>query len=156
MLKPCAVVELIWQDESGSTSATTFFAPSSLTVDAIDAKASAVASILASMTGCVLVRQRIKYINTPVYLPVASGGAPITRTGIFFFSVTPPDPDGIITVPAVRDGIISTVPPTAGYAIDLSHSDVIAFASAVVDSGITSIFGDAFTAIVTAYLQSRV
>lgn len=156
MLKPTAVVELIWQDETGSTSSSTINCLSSATYAEIDASASALASIVASMTGCVLVRQRIKYTSVPDSPPVASGSAPITRTGVFYFSVDPPSPDGLLIVHSIREGVITDVEPFAGVGIDRDNSDVVAFRDAVLTAGCTNPFGDAFTALVAAYLQSRV
>ena len=156
MLRPTAVVELIWQDETGSTSATTVFAPSSLTVEQIDAKATALASIVASMTGCVLIKQRIKFIDATVPKPVPASSTPIIRTGAFFFSTNFAAPDGVILVPAIKDAILSDVEPLAGYGIDSDNIDVIAFENIVVAGGITNPFGDAFTALIAAYLQSRI
>jgi len=156
MLRPSAVVELVWQDETGSTAVTQLSASSSLTVAEIDADATALASILVPLTGATLIKQRIRYVWKPDS-PVAAGDStPIKRTGIFFFSADPPSPDGLISVPAVKDSVLSTIEPFAGYAIDRDNADVIAFAAAVVDNGITNPFGDPFTALVAAYLQSRV
>lgn len=156
MLKPCAVVELIWQDDSGSTSATTFYAPSSATVIEIDASATALASILVPITGCVLVKQRISYKWVPETPSIASGGAPIRYTGVFYFNTSPSTPDGLIMVHSIKDEVISDVEPFAGVSIDRDNSTVIGFVDAILAGAVTNPFGDAFTALVAAYLQSRV
>jgi len=156
VLKPTAVVELVWQDASGSVAAQTLFAPSSLTVSEIDAMASALASISAPLTGCVLLKQRIKYVVVPDEPNVTSGGAPIVHTGAFFFETTEPLPDGIILVHSVKDSIFQSSGPGAGYIVDSTNSDVIAFIDAVLSANCTNPFGDALTSFFSAYLQSRV
>ena len=156
MLKPSAVVELVWQDETGSTAVTALSIPSSLTVDEIDADASALASILVPLPGCVLIKQRIKYINVPETPVTASGSTPIARTGMFFFATDGISSDGLISIPAVKDSIIMTTGPGEGILIDETNADVIAFTDTVVDNGISNPFGDDFTSFVIAYLQSRV
>ena len=156
MLKPSAVVELVMQDETGSTAAVTLHAPSSATYAEIDASATALASILLPLTGAVLVRQRIKYVAVPDSPVSADNDTAIVRTGLFFFSTGTTTSDTGIMVPAVKDAIISTTEPTAGVGIDLTNSDVIAFEDAVIASGVTNPFGDAIEALFVAYLQSRV
>ena len=156
MLKPVAVVELVWQDETGSTAVTMLHAPSSATYADIDASASALASILASLTGCVLIKQRIKYKSVPDTPVAADEGTAIVRTGLFFFSTGTSTPDTGIVVPSINDGIILETGPTSGYGIDLSNSDVIAFENAVIVANVTNPFGDAVEALFAAYIQSRV
>lgn len=156
MLKPAANVELVWQDETGSTAVTMLHVPSSATVDDIDASATALASILLPLTGCVLIKQRIKYINQTVPRTEPADSTPITRSGVFYFSVDPPSPDGLINVPSIKESVISDVEPFAGVGIDRDNSDVIAFVDAVLAADVTNAFGDAFTALVAAYRQSRV
>lgn len=156
MLKPAANVELVWQDETGSTAVTMLHAPSSATVDDIDASATALASILLPLTGCVLIKQRIKYINQTVPRTEPADSTPIVRSGVFYFSVDPPSSDGLINVPSIKESVISDVEPFAGVGIDRDNADVIAFVNAVLAGDVTNAFGDAFTALVAAYRQSRV
>lgn len=156
MLKPSAVVELVWQDESGSTSATTLFAPSSSTVEDIDAGITVLASFLAPLTGCVLVKQRIKYVSAPFDPVLLTGGSPITKTGLFFFSTGPSTPDASIGIPGIKDSLLITDGPLAGVGIDLTNSDVLSFAASVVDNGFSNPFGDVFVSLFAAYVQSRV
>jgi len=155
VLKPSAKVELVWQDATGSTSATTLWVPSSSTVAEIDADATALASILASLTDAVLVRQRITYISVEETPASASGAAPITRTGSFFFNTPDDGPIADIFVKAIKDDIIETSGVRSGYGIDVTNSDVIAFINAVVDNGVCNVFGDDIHAFIDAYLQSR-
>ena len=156
MLKPVATVELVMQDDSGSTSAVTLFAPSSATIADIDASITVVASILASLSGAVLITTRIRYKWVPDSPVPAGGSTPITRTGIFFFSTGSSTPDALISIPAIKDSVIETSGPGAGVRIDLSNADVTAFASAVVDNGFSNPFADVFELLFAAYLQSRV
>ena len=156
MLKPTAAVELVWQDETGSTSATTVWASSSSTYDEIDASATALASILASLTGAVLVKQRIKYISVPDEPVIASGGASIKDTGSFFFSVGEDQAIALIVVHAIKDSIILDTGTGAGIVIDDSNIDVIAFIDAVIGSVVANPFGGDVNGFITAYKQSRI
>ena len=156
MLQVTAIVELVWQDASGTQAVTQLRAPSSWTVSDIDAFATAAASIIAPLTDCVLVGQRIKYKSAlePVTLPI--GGNPIVKVAAFFFSTGSGLPDALITVPSVKDSILVADGPTAGYAVELTNSDVEAFTDAVIANGISNPFADDVTVIAAAYLQSRV
>lgn len=156
MLVPVAAVELVWQDETGSTSVTTLFAPSSATLADIDAAAMAVASIFAPLTGCVLMKTRIKYKSVPSSPVVAGGSTPITRTGMFFFTTGGDNPDSLVSVPSLKDSVILTTEPFAGIGIDLSNSDVLSFRDAVLSLPFSNPFGDEFVTLIAAYLQSRV
>jgi hypothetical protein len=129
---------------------------SSSTVEDIDAAATALASIVLPLTGAVLIKQRIKFKNETVPRTDPADSTPIVRSGVFYFSVDPPSPDGLITVPSIKESVISDVEPFAGVGIDRDNSDIIAFADAVLAAGVTNVFGDAFTALVAAYRQSRV
>jgi len=155
VLKPSAVVELVWQDASGSTSAVTMHAPSSATVDDIDASASALASIIVPLTGATLIRQRIRYISVPDEPVSASGGASILRTGVFFFDTDDDAPLAVSLVKAIKDSLIVDNGFGDGVLIDTEDSDVIAFVNAVIDGGYTNVFGDDIVGLATAYLQSR-
>jgi len=156
VLRPNAVVELVWQDETGSTASTMLNVTSSSTVEDIDAAATALASIVLPLTGAVLIKQRIKFKNETVPRTDPADSTPIVRSGVFYFSVDPPSPDGLITVPSIKESVISDVEPFAGVGIDRDNSDIIAFVDAVLAAGVTNVFGDAFTALVAAYRQSRV
>ena len=156
MLQVTAVVELVWQDASGSTAVTQLRYPSSLTHADIASDATAFGAILASLTGAVLITLRIKYRSEP-YLPVLlTGGSPITRTGIFFFSTGESTPDALVSVPAIKDSVVLSSGPGAGVQIDLSNSDVVAFGDAVVTNGMSNPFADVFVSLFAAYIQSRV
>lgn len=156
MLRPNAVVELVWRDETGSRAVTQLNAQSSATYAEIDASATALASILASLTDAVLVEQRVRYKSAFETTSLAGGDTPITRTGIFFFSTGSSTPDSLISVPSIKDSILVTDGPMEGVGIDLSNADVIAFGDAVVSNGFSNPFGDVFDSLFAAYLQSRV
>jgi hypothetical protein len=85
-----------------------------------------------------------------------SDGNAITKVGVFFFSTGTDMPDALIMVPAVKDSILVYDGPTAGYAIELTNSDVEAFTDAVVANGISNPFADDVSAVVAAYIQSRI
>ena len=156
MLKPCAVIELVWQDRSGSTAITSISAPSSSSVEDIDASASALASILMPLTGCTLIKQRIVYKWVPDEPVVASGGTSIRDTGSFFFSTGEDTAIALIVVRAIKDEFIIETGPGAGIVIDETISDVAAFIDTVIDGIIANVFGDSVEAFITAYKQSRV
>lgn len=156
MLNPNADVELVWQDETGSTAVTLLHAPSSLTVAEIDADATALASILASLTGAVLVKQRIKYRNRPETRPVPASDTPIHEQAVFIFTTTDDDPKAIVQVPSIKESIMLTTGFGAGYIVDLMLTDVIAFIDAAISLPVCSPFSDGATAIESAYRQSRV
>ena len=145
----------MYTDASGSNGALVVKVPSTRTVAAADVNASALASVVASLTSCNLLRQRITY--TVVQSPplTAAAGSSLKRQGAFFFSVDPPSPDGIVLIPGINDAILQTVGPCAGYCIDRSNADVITFAASLIDNGVCNPFGDAYTALIGGYLQSR-
>jgi len=156
MLKPSAVVELIWQDATGSTGVTQLNAPSTLDREVIAADAAALAAIVVPLTNCSLIGIRVRYKTEPALPVLLTGGSPITKTGIFFFSTGPSTPDALVSVPALKDSVVLSSGPTAGVGIDLSNTDVMTFASAVVSGGMSNPFADVFTALFAAYIQSRV
>lgn len=156
MLKPCAIVELVWQDETGSTAATTLYLPSSLTVSEIDVASLGVASILASLTGCVLIKQRIKYINVEETRTLATDGSPIVKSGLLYFSTPDNAPLGFATIHAFKDAYIVADGLGEGVLIDTEDSTVIALINAIHDLGACTPFGDTFGDVIAAYIQSRV
>lgn len=151
-----AIVELVWQDISGSTSATVVHLPPSTTYAAADAAATALASVVASMTDCVLVRQRIKYTVVRDPSAAAAIGSSIKRRACFFWTVSDDGPLALIEIPSPKESIFLSSGPTAGYAVDLSNTDVAAFIAEIIGDSASNIFGNDITAIETAYLQSRV
>lgn len=154
MLVVTAVLELVYLDASGSTGAATLHVSSVETVSSIDAQASALASIIASVTDCVIVRQRIKYKVLQVEPPPAAIGSSVKRVGGFYLSTSSTTPDAVILIPGISDAILETSGVRAGYGIDVSNSDVIAFVSELLAMGATNPFADAITALDDAYLES--
>lgn len=143
-------------DETGSTAAVNLHCEPGSTVEEIDAAATALASIVLSITGCVLVRQRIIYrlvIDVPT--PAAIGSS-IKRCGVFFWLCGDEGEPAVTSLPGIVSDVLVTEGASAGIEIDLSNADVSAFIAEMLFQGTTNPFGDAITAIVTAYRQSRV
>lgn len=156
MLKPTATVELVMRDETGSTSALTLFAPVSKTVEEIDAAASAVASILASISGAVLVAQRIKYRNAEETRLIPAGSTPLHERAAFIFETGDFTAYGLITVPSIKDSIMLTDGFGAGYIVDTSLTIVSDFITQVLALPLCSPLGDVAISLVSAYRHSRV
>jgi len=155
VLAPDAVVELVWQDETGSTAVTLLHAPSSLTVAEIASDAEALGAILASLTDAVLVRQRIKYRSVRETAVPASDDTPLTEAAVFIFSPGDDLPMSVVTIHSIKDSIMLTSGFGAGFIVDPANTDVIAFKNAVIDNGLSNPFGDDLIALVSAYRQSR-
>jgi hypothetical protein len=149
------VLELQYVDASGTKGAVTVKFPLGTTVAVIDAQASVLASLIAPITGCVLIRQRIIYKTVEVPRADADTGSSIYRAGVFFFDCGDDNPLELLSIPGILDETLVTDGPTAGYAIDLSNSDVDAFVTIVTDGIYINQFGDDITAVHAAYVQSR-
>lgn len=156
MLLASATVELVWQDETGSTSAVTLPVDTNSTIAQIDASASALASILVPMTGAVLIKQRIKFKAVPETPSVASGSTPIKYTGSFFYDTEDDAAIALVSVPALKEQFVLTDGPCAGICIDVSDSSVIDLFDALSASNAVNIFGDLIIELRSAYVQSRV
>ena len=155
MLLAVATIELVWQDESGSSAVTIYRVPSSYTVEQAFNAATAVLDACSALTNAVLTGIRIKYKFSEPERLIASGSAPITDTGVFFYSTGPSTPDAGIVVHSLNPSIVLDSGPTAGYGIDMTNSDVIAFTDAIVSLPGTNPFGDELVALFAAYKQSR-
>jgi len=129
--------------------------PVDTTVAVIDAQASVLASLIAPITGCALIRQRIIYRAVELPRPDADTGSYIFRSGAFLMMCNPPAPAAVVIVPGIIDDVLLTDGPTAGYGIDRENALIVDFFDAVIGLNATNIFGDAITAIEAAYLQSR-
>jgi len=149
------VLELQYVDETGTKGATTVKYPLGTTVAFMEAQATALASLIAPITGCVLIRQRIIYkaVQTPRDAP--DTGSAVKSQGVFFFSTGDDTPLELLSVPGIEAEVISNAEPGAGVAIDTDNAAIIAFVDAVTANGFTNPFGEAITALVTAYRQSR-
>jgi hypothetical protein len=149
-------VDLVLMDETGSTAALSVHLAPGSTVTAADASATALASVVVSITGCVLVKQRIVYKSVVDDPDTAAAGSSIARAGVFYFDTATDQPDAVITVPSIDEATLVATEPGSGVLIDLENANVIAFIDELFAQGVTSQFGDEITAIVTAYRQSRV
>jgi len=149
------IVELQYVDETGTKGATSVKYAVDTPYALMDAEASVLASLIAPITGCALVRQRIIYKAVASPRDVPEVGSTIKSQGVFFFTTGDETPLELIAVPGIAEGVISDEEPGAGVDIDLIHTDIIAFADAVTSNGLTNPFGDAITALVAAYRQSR-
>lgn len=156
MLATTPTLDLVLMDETGSTAAVSVHLPLGTTVSAADAAATALASVVASITGCVLIKQRIVYKLVAEIPGAAAIGSSITRAGVFYFDTTSETIDAVITVPGITDDVLVTTEPGLGVLIDLENADIVSFVDILIASGVTNMLGDAVTAIVTAYRQSRV
>jgi hypothetical protein len=135
---------------------TSLSVPGSATFAEIDASADAMASILASVTDAVLIKQNVKYKVVYIPQPEPAGSTPIVRSGAFIFFTDIDTPDGIVTIPAIKDSVISDAEPFAGVAIDRDNSDIVALVDTILSLNACNPFGDVFTSLIAAYLQSRV
>lgn len=155
MLKPVATIELVLMDSRASIGAVVLNIPASSTVEIGDAQATALASLIAPMSDAVLVRYRICYRFQYDDIGVAESGAAVVNAGAFLLMCDPPAPPAVVIVPAIKDSLLLTDGPTAGYGIDRSNSDVVAFLEQLIAMNVSNTFGDAITAIEAAYRQSR-
>lgn len=156
MLKPTATIELVYMDETGSTSAVVLNVPSSSSIATMDAEASALASLIAPITDCVLVKIRYCYRSQFVASAIDAGSNPIRVNGVFYFSTGDSTPLGFVTVPAIKDALLETTGTGAGVLIDTANEDVMSFIVELIDLDASNVFGDVFTSLATAYRQSRV
>ena len=114
MLEARAVIELVYKDASGSSGAVTLHIPVTTTYGQADVAASAVASVLASITSCVLVRQRIKYTVVRDPSTPAAFGSSIKRRGVFFFDTDDGSQQCLIEIPGILDSVLMTTGNGAG------------------------------------------
>lgn len=149
------VLELQYVDEVGTKGATTVKYPLGTTVAFMEAQATALASLIAPITGCVLVRQRIIYRAVTNPRAVPDVGSTVKAQGVFIFSTGDDTPMELIGVPGIEQEVISNVEPGSGVAIDVTNSDVIAFVDSVLAGGFSNPLGNAVVALVAAYRQSR-
>lgn len=149
------VVELVLMDETGSTAAVTVRLSPGSTYSAADSAASALGSAVLSITGCVIVRQRIRYqaVNDDPIL--AAVGSSILQCGVFIFECGDSNPLAIVQVPSIVDSALVTTGTGSGVLIDTTISDVADFISLIEGGLPTNPFGDDITVLSAAYRQSR-
>jgi hypothetical protein len=151
-----AVIELVYRDASGSNGAVTIHVPPDTTYADADVGAMALASVLASLTGGTLVKQRIKYliVRDPTTVPL--DGSDVVHRGAFVFADAADNAIGLCEVPGILDRTLLTSGPCADVCIDLSNSDIADFIDAIITNGATDPFATPFDHIFSAYVQSRV
>lgn len=156
MLQPTAMIELVYMDETGSTSAVVVNVPSTSSIAVIDAQATALASLIAPMTDATLIKMRYSY-RVKYQANISDAGSnPIVVAGAFFFNTSDDIPMALVIVPSIKSSLFVHIGPTSEYGIDLTNSDVIAFIDALIADNATNPFGDVITSISAAYRQSRV
>lgn len=155
MLRLLPRIELIYEDESGNTSALTLTLRADTTVEDADAATSAILPIANAMTGCSLVRTRLIYKSRPNIPDMAASGSSVTHSGIILIDASGDTPGAILTIPGILSSLLLTEGPFAGIAIDRGNTDFVSFINTVIAAGATNPFGDAVTAVSAAYLISR-
>lgn len=149
------VIELVYQDDSGSTGQVEMRLPAGTTYSVADVAAQAIASAFASITGAVLVRQRIRYRANASSRAAALTGSRNKRAGIFILENVDGLSQLLVQVPGILDSVILSTGNGAGVSIDTDNSDVSSFLSALTDNGVTSPFAVVCANLVAAYVQSR-
>jgi len=142
-------------DETGTKGTTTVKYPVGTTYAVIDAEASVLASLIAPITGCVLVRQRIIYKAVEIPRLSPDTGSDVKQAAVFFFATEANAIDGLLAVPGILEGVMRIDEPFAGYVVDGSNSAIVSLVAVILAAGLTNPFGDVFTSLVTAYRQSR-
>jgi len=150
------VLELQYVDETGTKGAVTVKYAAGTPYASIDAEASALASIIAPITGCSLIRQRIIYKAVQVPKTVPSIGSDVVRQGMFFFEDGTGESQVLFGIPGFLESKVVTTEPGAGVLIDTSDSDVIALITQFEASGMVNPFNVECYELIAAYLQSRV
>lgn len=149
------VLELLYADETGTKGATTVKYPTGTTYAIMDADATALASLIAPLTGCVLIRQRIifKAVAIPRLEPIL--GSSVKQSGVFIWNDGTDDNLNLFEVPGILDSILETTGNGAGVLIDLTNSGVVALINEYIASDLTNIFGVVCDTLAAAYRQSR-
>lgn len=156
MLFPAAKIELVYQDETGSRAALTVSVPASSSVATAVSAGSALAAVVAPLTGAVLVNLRISYQMWPETSTPAEDGSSIVRRGVWYFAPLSSGPYELIEVPGIREELFITIEPDTGLIVDSTLAQVIAFNDAITTGIATNVFGDDLDAFIVAYRQSRV
>ncbi len=156
MLASRTFIELVFRDASGSTGAVTVHIPNATTYADAASGATALGAALASVSGCVLVRQRIIYRRVIDGSPSAAEGSTVKRRAVFYYDTEGGNPFALVEIPSPLDSIFLTSGVTAGYEVNRDNIDVIAFNDGLVANNATNPFGDAIVDFAVGYLQSRV
>lgn len=150
------IIELQYQDNTGRKAAFQMHCRPDTTYSSADASATALASVVASITGATLVRQRIIFKAVATPKETAAEGSSVKRQGVFFFEGVDELFQGLIGVPAFDEDKYRQDEPGAGVLVNLEDSYVIAFIEAYLSLEWTNRFGVVMHRLITAYRQSRV
>lgn len=156
MIQQLPILELQYIDETGSKGVVLMQSPLGTTYDEMDASATAFASILAPLTGCVLVRQRIIFKAVAVPRVAADIGSFIKHRGVFYFASSDDNFVTLVEVPGLLDSTLMATGNGTGVLIDLDNPDVAALVTTIIATPITDPFGNEMAHILAAYRQSRV
>lgn len=130
--------------------------PLGTTYAVLDAQATALASFIAPLTSCTLIRQRIiiKDVTEPRAIPDV--GSSITRCGIFTFEDDTGENVCLVQVAGILDDVLVETGVGAGILIDTDDSRVVDFVIAYIASIWVNPFNVECSNITAAYRQSRV
>jgi hypothetical protein len=143
-------------DETRSTAAVSVRLELGSTVTDADAAATALASVVLPVTGCVLVRQRVVYKFVAETPEAAAAGSTIKRSGVFIFDCVDDEHQALIEIPGILDSVLVVTEPGVGVLIDTSNADVAAVIEELVAEGVCDPFGNEIASLAAAYRQSRV
>jgi len=131
-------------------------APLGTTYEDMDVSATALASIIAPLTGATLIRQRIIFKAVTVPRDVADIGSSIKRRGVFYFASDDETYVTLVEVPGILEDMLETEGNGAGVLIDLSNGYISSLIATIIETPITDPFGNIMGNILAAYRQSRV
>lgn len=156
MVQVTPKVELVYSDESGSTAALTFSFPIGSTVATALSASEALGAVVAFLTGCTLVRVRIKYTYHRDDMSTPDDGASVARRGMFFFDCGTDNPPAVIEIPGLRDDFYVTSGVGEGILIDTANTTIADFVTAIEAGNYCNPFADDIVSLAAAYRQSRV
>ena len=156
MLRPTATIELIYTDETGSTSAVQVNVPVSSTITILDANATALASLIAPITDAVLTKVRYKFKAVLDGDISDAGSNPIAVAGVIFMADVDETHIGLINIPAIKDILIQSSGNGAGVLLDTGNTLLTDLVEALAEINVSTPMGDALDHLLTAYRQSRV
>jgi len=131
-------------------------APLGTTYAEMDVSAIALASIIAPLTGCTLIRQRIIFKAVSETATVADVGSSIKRRGVFYFGSEDGEAVTLVEVPGILESALQSTGNGAGVLIDLDNVDIAAIVDTILAMPITDPFGNEMAELLAAYRQSRV
>lgn len=150
------ILELQYVDETGSRAAVTMKYPLGTTLDIMEADGALLASLIAPLTGCALIRQRAIFKTVASPRDVPDVGSLITRRGVFYFASDDETSLAIVEVPGLLDEMLESSGTGEGVVIDQSNGYISTLIATIIETPITDPFGNLMSHIIAAYLQSRV